>query len=64
MLNKYYIGHICDDLQIRIKNHLSNHKGFNSKIKDWELFYSEEYETKELTYAREREVKNLKSSKE
>ncbi|MBK7816411.1 MAG: GIY-YIG nuclease family protein [Chitinophagales bacterium] len=62
-LGKYYIGHTCDDLQNRIQKHLSDHKGFTSKAKDWELFYAEEYSTKELAYAREREVKSWKSSK-
>ncbi|MGE8553535.1 MAG: GIY-YIG nuclease family protein [Chryseobacterium jejuense] len=33
-LEKYYIGHSCDDLQERLRKHLSNHKGFTSKAKD------------------------------
>ncbi len=57
-LNKFYIGHTCEDLSSRLKKHLSNHKGFTSKAKDWVLFYTEEYATKELAYTRELEVKS------
>ncbi|WP_228376810.1 GIY-YIG nuclease family protein [Chryseobacterium formosense] len=33
-LDKYYIGHSCEDLQERLRKHLSNHTGFTDKAKD------------------------------
>lgn len=58
-LDKYYIGH-CSDLKDRLKKHLTNHKGYTSHAKDWELAYSEMYSSKADAYRREREVKNWK----
>ncbi|UPQ77588.1 hypothetical protein [Chryseobacterium nepalense] len=28
------MGHSCGDLQERLRKHLSNHRGFTSKVKD------------------------------
>jgi putative endonuclease len=63
ILDKYYIGFTGDDLNERLRKHNSNHKGFTGKIGDWQVVYSEKYETKEKAYARERQVKNWKSRK-
>ena len=60
-LDRYYIGHTCDVLEERIRRHNSNHTGFTGKVNDWEVRYWESYSTKELAYAREREVKSWKS---
>jgi putative endonuclease len=62
--NKFYIGHTTESLEERIRKHNSNHKGFTGKFQDWELIYSESYSSKELAYAREREVKGWKSKKQ
>ncbi len=43
--------------------HLSNHKGFTSKAKDWKIVYSEAFSSKELAHLREREIKKWKSRK-
>lgn len=59
-LDKHYIGH-ANDLNGRLRRHNSNHKGWTGKANDWVIAYSEEYETKEKAYAREREVKKWKS---
>jgi putative endonuclease len=59
-LNKYYIGHTAN-LEERIKKHNSNHKGFTGKLSDWKVVYCEEFSSKSLAYAREREIKNWKS---
>ena len=61
-LDRFYVGH-CQDLEQRLERHLSNHKGFTAKAKDWEIVYSEEFPSKSLAYARERQVKNWKSKK-
>jgi putative endonuclease len=62
-LNKYYIGHTGDDLQVRLRKHNTNHAGFTGGLGDWHIVYAEQFETKALAYAREREIKNWKSRK-
>lgn len=62
-LNKYYVGHTTEDLEERLRKHLSSHSGYTSKAKDWEIVYTEEFENKELACKREREIKNWKSRK-
>ena len=59
-LDKYYVGH-TSNLDERLKKHNTNHKGFTGKVNDWAVVYIEIYSTKELAYAREREVKKWKS---
>lgn len=60
-IDKFYVGHTCEDMDERLRKHLSEHKGFTSKAKDWKLVYSEDYAVKTEAYAREREIKNWKS---
>ena len=61
--NKYYIGHTGDLLSERLRRHNSNHKGFTGPVDDWIIVYTEEFETKQLAYKREREIKDWKSRK-
>jgi putative endonuclease len=56
-LNKFYLGHSGESLDIRLRKHLSNHKGFTSKAKDWTVVYSESFPSKKLAYQRELQVK-------
>ncbi len=60
-LDKFYVGHTCDSLNSRLEKHLRNHSGFTGKAKDWIIVYSEDFETKEEAYKRERQVKGWKS---
>lgn len=60
-LNKFYIGHTGEKIEGRIRKHLSSHKGFTARAKDWELFYIETHSTKSLAYRREMEIKKKKS---
>lgn len=61
-IQKYYIGS-CQDIDERMKKHLSNHKGFTGKTKDWILIYNESFESKYYALMREKEIKAWKSSK-
>jgi putative endonuclease len=61
-LDKYYIGHSCEDVQDRLRKHLSNHKGFTAKAKDWIIVYSEIFHSKSDAYQRELEIKSWKST--
>ena len=60
-LNTYYIGHTSVCLEIRIKKHLSNHRGFTSRAKDWMVIYTETYPEKRKAILREMELKAWKS---
>ncbi|MCB9297915.1 MAG: GIY-YIG nuclease family protein [Lewinellaceae bacterium] len=55
---------ICPTTRKRfLRRHLSNHKGFTGKAKDWEVVYTESFVSKEEAYGREREIKGKKSRK-
>ncbi|WP_309876918.1 GIY-YIG nuclease family protein [Chryseobacterium sediminis] len=60
-LDKFYIGHSCESLQERLRKHLSDHKGFTAKAKDWIIVYHETFDSKALAYKREREIKAWKN---
>ena len=62
-LDRYYVGYTASTLEQRLHWHLSNHKGFTGKAKDWKIAYHESFDTKKEAYAREREVKKWKSRK-
>ena len=62
ILDKYYIGH-TQDLDSRLKKHLTNHKGFTGSAADWKVVYYEIFPTKTEAYARERAIKKRKSRK-
>ncbi|MBO3097938.1 GIY-YIG nuclease family protein [Gelidibacter pelagius] len=62
-LNRYYIGHTCDQIAERMRKHLTAHKGFTAKAKDWKIVYTESYPDKSSAYRRELEIKGWKSSK-
>ncbi len=59
--NKFYVGHTSDRLEERLRKHNSNHKGYTGTCRDWIIVYQEQYPSKDLAYAREREVKKWKS---
>lgn len=41
----------------RLSYHLSNHKGFTSKAKDWKIVYTESFLSIEEARQRERQIK-------
>ena len=59
-IDKYYIGHSCENLQERLRN--SDHKGFTSKAKDWIIVHFEAFQNKPDAYKREIEIKAWKSN--
>ncbi len=60
-IDKYYVGHSCEDLRERLRKHLSDHKGFTSKTKDWIIVFKENFQNKSDAYRREMEIKSWKS---
>ncbi len=61
-MDRYYIGS-TSNLEERFRKHLSNHQGFTSKAKDWEIVYCEAFLSNKEAQTRERWVKNQKSRK-
>ncbi len=60
-LDKYYVGHTAQAVQERLEQYLTNHQGFTGKAKDWQIVFSQSFETKAAAYAAERRVKSWKS---
>jgi putative endonuclease len=61
--DKYYIGATDADLNERLKKHLSDHKGFTGKAKDWKVVHFEDYPNFNAAHRRELEVKKWKSKR-
>ncbi len=61
-LDKYYTG-VTKNISVRLKKHLSNHKGYTAKAKDWKLVYHESFKSKVEALQRENQLKNWKSRK-
>ena len=60
-LDQYYIGHTGENIEERLRKHLSNHKGFTARTKDWIIVYYETFDDKNLAYRRELKIKSWKS---
>lgn len=60
-IDTYYIGSTSVELKERLRRHLSSHKGFTGRAKDWEVVYFESFENKTVTILREQEIKKWKS---
>ena len=60
-LDRYYIGYCTTTVEERLSSHLSNHKGFTAKAKDWKIVHTEIFDTKTEAYTRERAIKAKKS---
>ncbi len=50
-VNKYYIGFTGDDINERLRRHISKHKGFTSKATDWKIVYTETFTDKKVQYS-------------
>ncbi len=57
---KFYIGYTTN-LVNRIIKHNSKHKAFTDGIKDWEIVFTDQFETKEEAISREKQIKGWKS---
>ena len=61
-LDRYYVGY-SQDIEIRLTQHNTGISHFTAKARDWELKYSEAYNTREDAHAREMAIKKKKSRK-
>ena len=60
-MDRFYIGHTGENPDERVRKHLSNHKGFTGKAKDWTIVYFETFPDKKAANKRELEIKSWKS---
>ena len=58
--NKFYIG-FTSNLAERLVRHNQKSKGFTGSVNDWQIVYTENYETKETAHKRELQIKSWKS---
>jgi putative endonuclease len=59
-LDLFYIG-CSGNPGGRLRKHLSNHKGFTARAKDWYICYTESFETKAEALRREKRLKGWKN---
>ena len=59
-INAYYIGS-TKNLDDRLRKHLSNHKGFTGRAKDWKVVYAEVFDSKAEALIREKQLKKWKN---
>ena len=57
------MGHTGELLEERLRKHLSDHRGFTARAKDWTIFHTEPFPSKSEAYQREMEIKRKKSRK-
>jgi len=62
-LDRYYIGHTDQSPEERILKHLSDHSGFTSKAKDWQIVFRKSFDSKAEAYKYECQIKSWKSRK-
>ena len=60
-LDKFYIGYTKVIIEERLRRHLSNHKGFTARVKDWRLVHQESFTDTTEALKREKEIKGWKS---
>ena len=60
--NKYYVGQ-TDNIDKRLSEHNSFHKGFTSQANDWILKYFEEFSSRKDALKREKQIKAWKNRK-
>ena len=56
-LDRYYTGYSSMTADARLSYHLTNHKGYTMRAKDWVIVYVEEHEEKEMALESERKIK-------
>ena len=61
-LNQYYVGH-TENLEDRILRHTNSGSKSTKKAADWEVKYTEVFESRSQAMRRELEIKNKKSRK-
>ncbi|MBP7270416.1 MAG: GIY-YIG nuclease family protein [Bacteroidia bacterium] len=58
--DRFYIGSTAYPVEQRLRKHLTNHRGYTSRFKDWVIAYKELYGTYNEARKREMELKRSK----
>jgi putative endonuclease len=61
-LDRFYIGYTSLHIHTRLQMHLSDHKGFTAKAKDWKVVHTEQFASKADAMQREKQIKGWKSN--
>ncbi len=61
-IKRFYTGSTSMLPHLRLAKHLSDHKGFTAKAKDWKIVFIEPYDDKKQATVREKQIKSWKSS--
>lgn len=56
-LNRFYVGYTSLTIEERLNYHLSNHKGFTAKAKDWEVVWTKIINSKSEALTLEKKIK-------
>ncbi len=59
-LDRYYLGHTTESMEERLRKHLSGHRRWTARTKDWRVVHTEQLPDKSAAYRRELEVKGWK----
>jgi putative endonuclease len=59
-INKYYVGQ-TDNIENRLRSHHSGISPYTKIANDWQLVYSESFQTRKEAIQRENEIKRKKS---
>ena len=60
-IDRYYIGSTSSALEDRLRRHLSDHKGYTGRTKDWVCVWSMYYDAITDARAMEAKIKRRKS---
>ena len=63
VLDRYYVGYTSTGIDVRLRKHNAQHRGFTGKAPDWAVVYQESFRVKSEATKREREIKGWKSRK-
>ena len=60
-LKKFYVGSTTGLPESRLRKHLTDHKGYTAKSKDWKIVFTEKTSSKSDALIREKQIKAWKS---
>jgi putative endonuclease len=61
-IDKFNNGFTIEDVELRLKRHLINHKGFASRARDWQMIYTENFSSKTAAMKSEKQLKAWKNN--
>jgi len=62
-IDRFYIGSTKGEPEERLRRHLSAHKGYTARAKDWKICFTKTFDSYTDAIAMERQLKRFKSRK-